>query len=284
MSNIRDKAMLVRLKVGTWGGYKTDRNISREVAYSKRAFPSDSGSYTKKLMGRGDGSELTSTKNAITALYQRLSLPWEDTGFRILPTRSFLKYAEEIRNAKRTFFEAKERFKKNFHTIKESGKRRLGEMYREEDYPTMEELDAKIYFHTSIMSLPGTTDFRLDLPEEEMREVQMEATRAERNLTKGVIQECCKRMYTPLRSILEKVEAFDDKWQASTLENLGAIAQSMEILNITKDPTVTKIAREISEKIVSQHPYDIKNRTTTRNAVLETGIGLLEAMEGIRGE
>jgi len=281
MTQARDKAVLVKLKISSWGGYKTDKQTSREVALGKNASKTDAGSYIKKLLGKGEAGQIGRIKNKALSYYQSISLPWEDTGYRILPTALFMEFSENVRKFKSDFQIAKRNFISDLPKIKESGRLRLGDLYREEDYPTIGELERKIHFSTTLMPLPGSSDFRLDLPEEEAEAIKREAKKAEKEMAAGIIRECCKKMYEPLKNIIEKVKEFDDKWQESSLKKLGTIAQIIRKLNIVDDPEINHIAHKISSDIVSHHPFDIKHRPSTRNVVIKSGEELLSTMEGI---
>ena len=88
--------MLVELSIGTWTGRKLDKRASQDVTSQNNA---DKGvaNVHKKLLG--DCAELDAvqkfTANARNVHYA-CTMPWSDTGLRLLPTTQYFKYHQEM--------------------------------------------------------------------------------------------------------------------------------------------------------------------------------------------
>ena len=88
-------ALLFDISFSVWTGRKQDKNATREVTNNKKA-AKDAASVTKYLMAGTD------KLNKIVAYTQQVrhwvntnTLPWSDTGTRLLPAEKFMEFKDE---------------------------------------------------------------------------------------------------------------------------------------------------------------------------------------------
>ena len=94
--SISTSAMLVELSISTWTGRKLDKRASQDVTAQASA-QKGVANVNKKLLG--DCAELDAvqkfTANARNVHYA-MTMPWSDTGLRLLPTTQYFKYHREM--------------------------------------------------------------------------------------------------------------------------------------------------------------------------------------------
>ena len=93
---ISSSSMLAELSISVWTGRKKDRAASDDVTRLNHA---DSGvaSVNKKLLG--DCEELVAVQKFaanVRSGHYAMTMPWSDSGLRLLPTAQFFKYNEQI--------------------------------------------------------------------------------------------------------------------------------------------------------------------------------------------
>ena len=94
--SISSASMLVELSIGTWTGRKLDKRAPQDVTSQANA-AKGVANVNKKLLG--DCAELDAvqkfTANARNVHYA-CTMPWSDTGLRLLPTKQYFKYHSEM--------------------------------------------------------------------------------------------------------------------------------------------------------------------------------------------
>jgi hypothetical protein len=95
--NLDTCTMLVEFNASVWTARKLDKSTTSEVVANKNAAAKDAARVNKHLLaGR---SELDVIQQAVsrarTFVYDN-TLPWSDSGLRLLPTINFMKFTEKM--------------------------------------------------------------------------------------------------------------------------------------------------------------------------------------------
>ncbi len=82
--------MLAAIHISIWTAVKHDRRVSRDVA-SQHGAHQGAGRYNKQLlMGADKLEELRTLAGQIRQYFYKITLPWSDEGYRLLPRAAFL--------------------------------------------------------------------------------------------------------------------------------------------------------------------------------------------------
>jgi hypothetical protein len=94
---IHTSAMLVELNISTWTARKLDKRVSEEVDINKGT-QARAGNYNKNLLAGTETLEgiIKYAANA-RAWHNHQTLPWSDSGVRLLPMASFMDYKKSHR-------------------------------------------------------------------------------------------------------------------------------------------------------------------------------------------
>ena len=94
--SIASSAMLVELSISGWTARKLDKKVSAEIDVAKGT-QTQAGNYNKNLLA-GTGFLDSITKYAANARAWHISqtLPWSDSGVRLLPVSNFIAYKEQL--------------------------------------------------------------------------------------------------------------------------------------------------------------------------------------------
>lgn len=263
MNGLNKKAMLVKVSVGMWGAYKSDKKAT-EAVQSQFYSLVGSGNYSKKLTGKGDLTDINSVKDRMDTFLQKYTLPWEDSGWRILPSVKYMEFANKLRGFKEEFQGAVSELIRQYDTIKENARTRLGDLFNEKDYPEAWELERKFYFNAHFMPMPESGHFLVEVSKEEQQFLEDQARQNERRLVEGVVHECYVRIYNALSSLSEKINGNDNRWKESTINNLAEIVEIMPALNITDNPELTKMSEIIAQKICRHGESNLKYSPAAR--------------------
>jgi hypothetical protein len=129
--SISSSAMLVEVRINCWTGLKKDKAASEEVTTDKKA-DRGTATVTKKLLG--DCATLRAidlhSKNARTASHKR-TLPWADTGPRLLSTEQYFKFHPEMTEWQNEFYKLVDDFDRAYPFELAQAQVRLGDKFAE---------------------------------------------------------------------------------------------------------------------------------------------------------
>src|SRR6202008_1182341 len=94
---ITERAMLAAIHISIWTAIKHDRKISRKVAEEHGAFES-AGRYNKQLLRSADKlNALRTLAGQVRQSFYKITLPWSDEGYRLLPAHFYFDWTEQMR-------------------------------------------------------------------------------------------------------------------------------------------------------------------------------------------
>jgi hypothetical protein len=94
---ITERAMLAAIHISIWTAVKHDRKVSHEVA-NQHGAPVSAGRYNKQLLrGAGKLDELRTLAGQIRQHFYKITLPWSDEGYRLLPAHFYFELSARMR-------------------------------------------------------------------------------------------------------------------------------------------------------------------------------------------
>src|ERR1700757_3921924 len=94
---ITERAMLAAVHISIWTAVKHDRKVSRQVA-DEHGAPETAGRYNKKLLsGAARLDDLRSFAGQIRQNFYKITLPWSDEGYRLLPAHFYFDWTAQMR-------------------------------------------------------------------------------------------------------------------------------------------------------------------------------------------
>ena len=171
---ITERAMLAAVHISVWTAVKHDRKVSRDVANQHGAHEG-AGRYNKQLLrGAEKLDALRTLAGQIRQHFYKITLPWSDEGYRLLPAHFYFELTTQMREFERAFSQSAEEFLEIYPSYIEQVRPELNGLFREEDYPSAEKLRAKFGVKLEVLPIPSGDDFRVTLSEEEQARVARE--------------------------------------------------------------------------------------------------------------
>ena len=167
-------AMLVEVNISTWAGRKKDKRASAKVtedAHAKKGL----ANVTKQLLGNADTLKAIQTHvTAARNMHSNMTMPWSNSGLRLLPTAQYFKYTKAMSQMQNEFESLKNKFLTAYNDTVVDVQLELGTLFLREDYPTVESLNSKFAFRMNYTPLPDVGDFRVDVGNDALREIRAE--------------------------------------------------------------------------------------------------------------
>ncbi len=94
---IQERALLAAVHISIWTAVKHDRGVSRDVA-ERNGAPMSAGRYNKQLLRGADKlDELRTLASQVRQYFYKITLPWTDEGYRLLPANLYFDLTARMR-------------------------------------------------------------------------------------------------------------------------------------------------------------------------------------------
>ena len=261
---ISDKAMLICLHITMWTARKHDKRVSEEVAQSHEA-NTNAGRYNKHLLDQAEKlEELRTLAGQIRQYFYKVTLPWSDEGYRLLPSHLYFEFTRQMSEFKAAYAGLVREFLDAYPSYREQARSSLGLLYRDGDYPDASRLAEKFDLATDIIPIPCGEDFRVTLGAEEKARVAREIDQqVKQSLTRatGELWSRLAQAVSHVGTVLERPKA---KLHSSTLRNVTEIADLVPRLNVTCDEELTALAEEAHSRFHGLNRQELVDHPAAR--------------------
>lgn len=269
--SISSSAVLVELNISVWPASKIDREVTDMV--NSTAYAVNGASQTKKNLFAGTSLRKDIEKYAARArLHHTLyTLPWADKGERLCPTKMFMDYKQAMNDYERDFNKLCEQFFDAYDSLVQQAPLYLGQLFKAEDYPPLDEVRTKFSFKRGVKPLPESGDFRLDIPSVDMVELRAEYDRQYQEKLAEAMRAPWTRLHDLLTSMSEKLH--DDttsedipkkRYHDTLITNAQELCALLTKLNVTNDPKLEEARRQLELTMVGADIAEIKESADVR--------------------
>lgn len=258
--SILSKGLLVNVSISQWGGRRIDKRATSTVETS-HATEGKVGNYTKKLLPNAkELDHIQKLAGAIRVFFFEQTLPWCSDGSRIISAKNYLEFTSAFTAKKSEFDSAVASFLTQYPILKDEAKIKLGDLYREADYPAALSLQHAFSCGVTFMPVPDVADFRVDLSDQEKAAFESNMRDVEAN----AVRECYTRLYDVASKAVAKLNDPDAVFRDSLIDNIRELCQFMPKLNITDDATLEATRQSLLAVINSASPDAMRDVGTTR--------------------
>lgn len=267
--SINSSAVLVELNISVWPASKVDREVTDKTNNDAGAVRD--ASQTRKNLFAGTSLRKDIEKFAARVrLYHNLhTLPWADKGERLLPTRLFLDYKTTMNNYESAFVGMCDNFFHEYPRLVAEAPQNLGALFKAEDYPSLDEVKLKFGFRRAVNPLPSSGDFRLDIPTQDLQDMQAEYERKFDERLAEAMRSPWERLHKVLLNLSEKLQDTDDdtkkRYHDTLITNPLELCDLLTKLNITNDPQLEEARRQVEATMLGANIESIKEDSGARS-------------------
>lgn len=275
--NLDSCALLAEFNVSQWTARKLDKSTTREIISSKNAQDKGAARVNKNLLaGRNELEKIAKHVGAVRTYFYDNTLPWSDSGIRLLPSAKFLEFNTQMSKYETEFNDLVESFINTYPTLITAQAMALGSMFDRSEYPMPSELRSKFDFRINFMPVPSAGDFRVDVGNEAQNELQAKLSK----LADERIEHAMRDIKTRLKDHLDRmsdrltVDIVGDKEKPRTfhntlVENARELCDLCRELNVTNDPSLEQARVSLAQAIDGVDADDLRKDLTRREAVKE---------------
>lgn len=285
---VRSQGILVSLEITTWSGRRLDKRATADTTQRAGA-GADAGRFNKHLLGGRVASfdAALAAGQAARAVHYHETLPWSDSGPRLLPTANYEHYSKRIREARDRFRAAVQTFLDEYPELCQRAAERLGSLYDPADYPPASEIASRFRFRVVFDPVPAGSDIRLSLPpavtERMAHGIDARVTMTVRNAVADGWQRLGEQVER-VRDRLTEIADSGGRLHAAIFEGARDTAQTLRRLNVLQDPQLDAIAQQVEEQLGQLDPKQLRKEgdDALRAAAAEAD-AILSSMAGLYG-
>lgn len=271
VTTLATNALLVELNIGNWTARKNDKSVSEEVDLQKGT-KTRAGNYNKNLFaGVKELEDIQKFVGMVRNWHYRNTIPWLDTGVRMLPMGQYIDYTAQMNTWASEFEGLKQAFLNKYDDLVTEMAFKLGSLFNRNEYPTRDQVDYKFYFRTNYFPLPQSGDFRVDIGNEMLAELQDNYTKHLNEKVNEAMGDVWSRLHETLKHLSERLEvgSTGEKkiFRDSLIENAQELCGLLSKLNVTNDPKLEEARKDLEQALFGVSAKDLRDSIMVRHDV-----------------
>jgi hypothetical protein len=273
--NIDTCAMLTEFNASVWTARKLDRTATDEVVTAKNAAAKDAARVNKHLLaGRSELDVIQQMVGRARIYVYDNTLPWSDSGLRLLPTANFEKFAAKMNDFEDEFVTLVQAFVDIYPTLITAQAMALGDMFKRDDYPTQNEIMTKFAFRVNYMPVPTAGDFRVDVGNAAMDDIKSKLERLAQERVEAAMQDVRARLGDHLKRMSDRLttdyvagEAKQRRFHDSLVDGALELCDLTKTLNVVGDRDLEAARASLEQLLCGVTPDDLRKNHAVRRDV-----------------
>ena len=274
--SISTSAMLVEVNISKWTGRKFDKSASEYVETANKAHVGMANVHKKLL---GDCPQLSAIHKHVGNSYnihRSSTLPWSDSGLRLVPTVHYFKYNQQMTELRNHFFQLCDDFYGVYDFAIQEAKVTLGDLFQADNYPSIDTIKSKFAWRMSYTEVPQG-DFRVDIGNEGLRQVKEQFKQFSDTQLKRAMGDAWQRTHDVLSRMSDRLDysGSEDKkvFRDTIVTNVTDLVDLLDGFNLTNDPAMKTMQKKLEKTFRGITPDALREddilRLDTKKAVDE---------------
>jgi len=282
-TSLSSRAMLVSLSISQWQARKFDRKETAELAL-RHGTATEVARVNKCLLPGATALDAVHKKSTeIRHWYAQQTLPWTQDGIQILKATAYMDFTREMGQHQRDWWALVEDFVRDYPAMRHQAQSSLQSLFKAEDYPTADEVRQKFDFKLNFSPVPDVKDWRVDVGDAERARLEAHIQQRLTDAHGVALKAAWKRVYDVLAKAHERLSDPENVFKNTLVENAVELCALLPSLNITDDPDLEAMRREIEASLCRQHPDTLRTDPVKRAATSDKMRDLLAKMGGFYG-
>jgi hypothetical protein len=282
MTNIlAQRAMLAFPSISLPPFRKLDKRASIEATETNGA-ESDSARVYKDLFPKHAIKGLVTVCGEARAYHYSMTLPWLDSGPRLLSALAYPSYADRMREFREAAQDQHKAMCNSYDSFVALAEHKLGGLFRLSDYPSHEEFAKRFSFETRIFNVPSSSDFRVDIGEAQAQAIRGEIEEATQQTINVAMAEAWGRIAKRVSAMAESLRAYQPElgvkgspFRDSLVENVRELVALLPLLNVTADPGLDRMATRMQQELCAYDATELRHDPIARAYVAESAESIL---------
>jgi len=253
--SISSSAMLVELNISVWTGRKFDKGVSQEIDTQKQT-TTRAGNYSKRLFADEPVFDAIQKFAGNSRTYHyHATMPWSDSGLRLLTTSMFFDYQREITAMEQEFNLLVEQFVSSYDKLVLQSQMKLGTLFNQDDYPPVEMVRDKFKFSVKFAPVPEVGDWRVNVGQEAEAILKESYANYYQSNLESAYADVWERTHEALTRMSEKLSGDKKQIFRDTLvSNVMDMVDLLEKFNVTGDPKMRTAKHKLESVMLGITP------------------------------
>lgn len=283
--NLDTCSMLVELSTSVWTARKLDKSSTDELVHNKKAQAKDAARVNKHLLaGRKELDIINKHVGAFRQnYYYPRTLPWSDAGLRLLPTTLFMDFNARVVEEQDKFYQLVDDFIAVYPTLITAQAMALGDMFRRDDFPSVETLKNKFSFSINYMPVPTSGDFRVDVGNDAAAELRAQFDRMAMQRVDVAMKDVRDRMREHLTRMSDRLavdvvggEVKTRTFHDSLLDTGWELCELVKSLNLVQDSDLENARQQLKATLSGVTLADLRKNMDVRKDVKQEVDAILQ--------
>jgi hypothetical protein len=280
--SISSSATLVELGISKWTGRKLDKRASADVASANYASNGVANVHKKLLGNCSELKDIDTLVGETRTAHYSMTMPWSDTGLRLLTTKAYFKYHETMTKAQASFDDCVNTFLQAYDWEITQAQAKLGDLFNRNDYPTTESLSSKFGFRLSYMPLPDVGDFRLDINTEAQNDIKSHYETYYTTQLNNAMNDIWQRAFKCLSNMSERLDYASNEgkkvFRDTLVTNVVDMVDLLAVCNVTNDTKMEAMRMKLEDTLQGVTPDALREDAYLR---AETKRSIDEALKSL---
>ena len=257
---LSSKALLVNLQIRQCAFRRLDK-VATATVETTHVTGKKVGNYTKKLLpGAKELDEITRLATSMRAWFYQQTLPWFADGTRILKTNNYLEFTTTYRAKRTEYNTACDALYNAYPTLVQDARQRLGGLFYSEEYPNIADLKHAFGCELTFMPVPDSSDFRVELAEDEKQEFLARM----REVETTAVKECWQRLHDVVEKAVVKLNEPDAVFRDTLIGNIEDTCALLTKLNVTDDSDIEDARLRVQTILMTVSADSVRSSPVTR--------------------
>lgn len=286
LSSERLRSQMAATKISfTWFGVRKTLSASqKERAADSFAAEAAFLSAAKKLLDTGHSAyrAVTAMRGQIVQHWRSLTLPYPEPGIRLIRQDDVAAFDRQMSRYQSQLQEAVEQLDRQLPDLKSSARRRLGDLYNSDDYPTT--LSGEFAFSYEFPSVEPPDYLRQLNPrlyEQECQRVQERFNEAVEMAEQAFLEELGKLV----SHLTERLSGSEDGkarvFRDSTIDNLTEFFERFRRLNIRSNAQLDDLVTQTQQIIQGVQPQELRDNEPLRQRINRQMASVQASLDGL---
>jgi hypothetical protein len=262
VKSLASSAMLVSLNISLWTARKMAKKVANDVDQANGTKTKVMSAYKALLAGDDELIAINKYVGVIRSYHINMTSPWSDSGARLLTTAQFFIYRSEMARMEAEFGRLVADFIPQYGLKISAAAFQLGSLFDRDEYPDPTDVARKFGMSLRYEPLPEVGDFRIDIGNEGIKELQESyASLYEANIEK-VHADAYDRLYKILTQLSFGLRTNEDgskgKVFDSVLDNTKELCGLLSSFNIKGDTQLEAMRIKLEDSFTGIDAQDIK--------------------------
>ena len=262
-SSLSNRALLVSVQISQWDARRIDKAETEAVQVKHKTAKRAARVHKSLLPGAKELETIHKLSGDIRTFVYKHTLPWAE-GVQILKTEGYMDFTTKLASLVDTWKLRVDEFVDAYPGLIRQAKFALGTMFDPDDYPDVSTIRGRFRIESKYLPVPEANDWRVDLGAEHVESLRRSVEDQLRQSQETAMKEAWDRLYKVCQHAHERLSKPDAIFRDSLIENAVELCELLPSLNITNDPALEQMRRQIEGSLCAYDPKRLRKNPAER--------------------